>query len=116
MLWLLEWLHVTISIHASLAGGDAKLDPTAPDYEAFQSTPPSREATMDEFPVLRPGTFQSTPPSREATLAAAGAIVALPISIHASLAGGDWAEPCYNGIASISIHASLAGGDRGGRA
>ena len=79
-----------ISIHASLAGGDSCA--TFPTSEAtFQSTPPSREATVylpsgeiDFLPA-----FQSTPPSREATPESARWSRYDTISIHASLAGGD---------------------------
>ena len=79
-----------ISIHASLAGGDARSDRRNQKKGIFQSTPPSREATrrylgrydlLSYFnPRLPRGRrrehfskaiqrrlFQSTPPSREAT-------------------------------------------------
>ena len=79
-----------ISIHASLAGGDAPPVCVRSARARFQSTPPSREATAaysrvaDRWPIsihaslaggdyLPPGeidflpAFQSTPPSREAT-------------------------------------------------
>ena len=106
-------LHCTysISIHASLAGGDAvdyrsairaaifqstppsrEATPMAVTYTAltaFQSTPPSREATNSPAKPKPLNTFQSTPPSREATRYSLMVSLALSISIHASLAGGD---------------------------
>ena len=57
-----------ISIHASLAGGDAEAGRLDADRFAFQSTPPSREATLPMLLVwMNVSVFQSTPPSREAT-------------------------------------------------
>ena len=57
---------------------------------AFQSTPPSREATVSgDCPQCGTHIFQSTPPSREATAAYSRVADRWPISIHASLAGGD---------------------------
>ena len=102
-----------ISIHASLAGGDqsgaqlrstplhhfnprlprgrrrpSRVDAVLP--AEFQSTPPSREATMQCQSRFFDGhEFQSTPPSREATPSTTGGGPGGPISIHASLAGGD---------------------------
>ena len=78
--------------------------------------------------------FQSTPPLREATAAPTAARPSRPVSIHASLAGGDERVQKPEGAAykfqstpplreatlflwsvglhgAVSIHASLAGGD-----
>ena len=55
--------------------------------------------------------FQSTSPSREATLAAEARRAAASISIHVSLAGGDKAPVTGWTEVDISIHVSLAGGD-----
>ena len=55
----------------------------------FQSTPPSREATLWMSTCPKQSKFQSTPPSREATRIAHNALITSHISIHASLAGGD---------------------------
>ena len=85
-------IHLCISIHASLAGGDRPAQIINNIARRFQSTPPSREATPPAFRNQVNLLFQSTPPSREAT-----EIFRLPfrlhrISIHASLAGGDGAR------------------------
>ncbi len=78
----------------------------------FQSTPPSREATQRIQHNLLNRAFQSTPPSREATRKNTHINVCCPISIHASLAGGDKSSSGHVLVFdSISIHASLAGGD-----
>ena len=78
----------------------------------FQSTPPSREATILQHTYqLLHITFQSTPPSREATTKQLDNAPFSIISIHASLAGGDAKGYTQQQIADISIHASLAGGD-----
>ena len=104
-------------------------------YEMFQSTPPLREATTAEA-LANNGqySFQSTPPLREATITKSAYFLCNPVSIHASLAGGDLvygnAKVCGNAFQStpplreatppgvrkrrdkpVSIHASLAGGD-----
>ena len=82
-------------------------------WPSFQSTPPSREATVDGRKTEGERTiFQSTPPSREATRPADVFLRLGLISIHASLAGGDPRFPRLSTRRSpISIHASLAGGD-----
>ena len=62
--------------------------------------------------LRREPVFQSTPPSREATLCQRAARAAGAISIHASLAGGDGrVAELLKKLSLISIHASLAGGD-----
>ena len=68
----------------------------------FQSTPPSREATILQHTYqLLHITFQSTPPSREATTKQLDNAPFSIISIHASLAGGD------NAIAGVKIYPAL---------
>ena len=80
--------------------------------DLFQSTPPSREATVLRYACSRPthhfnprpphgrrqiicfsvalrALFQSTPPSREATLQRLHGWQRYAISIHAPLTGGD---------------------------
>ena len=57
-----------ISIHASLTGGDSHGSPPFCPASKFQSTPPSREATVTAMRRIGWTQFQSTPPSREATL------------------------------------------------
>ena len=78
----------------------------------FQSTPPSRGATLT--PAVGLGSrsrFQSTPPSRGATYAAPRRAPRMTISIHAPLAGGDLSRGAEDSFDAISIHAPLAGGD-----
>ena len=101
-----------ISIHASIAGCDAADIGFNHASIAFQSTHPSRDATMSfgTYAIAIP--FQSTHPSRDATLAYFEDQTLLGISIHASLAGCDDYSPailCRYRL--ISIHASLAGCD-----
>ena len=79
-----------VPIHASLTGGDII-------------------RTLQTLPCRK---FQSTPPSREATLSGGHRAGHVGISIHASLAGGDVIlVDKADVILRISIHASLAGGD-----
>ena len=127
-------LAIRISIHTTLAGGDTGLDGWGIGYpnfnphhprglrpqhllgvcvaKQFQSTPPSRVATLTAWLRERRKQFQSTPSSRVATSASPDLSAEKRISIHTTLAGGD--EKALNKarvIASISIHTTLAGGD-----
>ncbi len=126
-----------VSIHATLAGGDAAdVIPRAKPL-MFLSTPPSRVATIRIRQCLhRQEMFLSTPPSRVATGTASARRTSRRVSIHATLAGGDMgmagrtggtimflstppsrvatAEPAFTiRAADVSIHATLAGGDAG---
>ena len=65
----------------------------------FQSTPPSREATKSGTRFCSYFQFQSTPPSREATSIVDLLLKLVVISIHASLAGGD-----FSGLNTGSAH------------
>ena len=81
---------ILVSIHATLAGGDAAFPVILDEAIKFLSTPPSRVATpwfMGDKGV--PCVFLSTPPSRVATETADVVVVDLDVSIHATLAGGD---------------------------
>ena len=81
---------LTISIHTTLAGGDA----------------------FSAFLVAASISFQSTPPSRVATKLANNSSVFIKISIHTTLAGGDFLLPhLVKNVFIISIHTTLAGGD-----
>ena len=60
------------------------------DYK-FQSTLPSRGATEKELDTVAKYVFQSTLPSRGATKVCLLDCVPQVISIHAPLAGSDWA-------------------------
>ena len=125
-----------VSIHATLAGGDAYKAEVPYPLSGFLSTPPSRVATkniykIDKYKevsihatlaggdekmpliVFQTLLFLSTPPSRVAT----NGILALAgiedVSIHATLAGGDITVKALQQGRSVSIHATLAGGDVG---
>ena len=111
-----------VSIHATLAGGDAAFSEGRKRCNEFLSTPPSRVATAVQLLDVVADAFLSTPPSRVATdvhvrvsistpsfyprhprgwrpFSAAPAIDRSRVSIHATLAGGDWLTS--TGIATI---------------
>ena len=123
-----------ISIHTTLAGGDTGLDGWGIGYpnfnphhprglrpqhllgvcvaKQFQSTPPSRVATLTAWLRERRKQFQSTPSSRVATSASPDLSAEKRISIHTTLAGGDMSDaPTLLMCNTISIHTTLAGGD-----
>ena len=77
----------------------------------FQSTPPTRGATILRFHHKEPKTFQSTPPTRGATGAGVMRWPGLGVSIHAPHAGGDWDRHPGTPEWLVSIHAPHAGGD-----
>ena len=79
--------------------------------QRFQSTPPSRVATLTGQRQIQCQPFQSTPPSRVATALVPLLIFSITISIHTTLAGGDSGSLCPEGFLFISIHTTLAGGD-----
>ena len=81
---------MSVSIHATLAGGDFQIEVQQTAEVAFLSTPPSRVATQnDGGGVLNMRVFLSTPPSRVATDATGFYADTADVSIHATLAGGD---------------------------
>ena len=82
-----------ISIHASLAGGDAEYQEEHDDPEDFNPRLPRGRRHKCDTGKESDTVFQSTPPSREATQRGLPALHHVPISIHASLAGGDAARP-----------------------
>ena len=88
-----KWIYrscLFISIHTTLAGGDLGFSTAIELDNQFQSTPPSRVATL----LLQPP------------------VAAIPISIHTTLAGGDMSDaPTLLMCNTISIHTTLAGGD-----
>ena len=59
-------------------------------------------------------TFQSTHPLRGATICGRPIVDAIPISIHAPLAGCDPVDAASSSVLPISIHAPLAGCDLAG--
>ena len=82
----------SISIHASLAGGDPQTPSITSSRLYFNPGLPRgrrHDIAAIERNLLR---FQSTPPSREATLLSTRMPSMTQISIHASLAGGDLAR------------------------
>ena len=128
-------LSIAVSIHATLAGGDASSSSSIDSRRLFLSTPPSRVATAKGLDkVTDKLEFLSTPPSRVATALAKIAGDFYYVSIHATLAGGDFGGSSCSSISSmflstppsrvatfvllkkhknsrVSIHATLAGGD-----
>ena len=124
-----------VSIHATLAGGDPTSYSPAILGILFLSTPPSRVATVVAYFFAPHVMFLSTPPSRVATAAVSGGKrQSTHVSIHATLAGGDFmvGKPPANSLCFyprhprgwrqpqnrahwaghyVSIHATLAGGD-----
>ena len=106
-------LHHPISIHASLAGGDTDSIVAIRAVISFQSTPPSREATLFGVYYAKDTTISIHASLAGGDVAADIQRVDLPdISIHASLAGGDYYVKAPVTGWTISIHASLAGGDK----
>ena len=77
----------------------------------FQSTPPSRVATLYAGFCWTCPAFQSTPPSRVATENSLYGLLLHLISIHTTLAGGDKSSLEDISNEFISIHTTLAGGD-----
>ena len=104
-------LHV--SIHATLAGGDATKTFCKEDTMKFLSTPPSRVATGRPYP--RPGRTDRFYPRHPRGWRLPGfrdSKWSLEVSIHATLAGGDGLAGRSVGRSDrVSIHATLAGGD-----
>ena len=104
---------LSVSIHATLAGGDGFRCAEIGLRFKFLSTPPSRVATNGKrayTQIVRK--FLSTPPSRVATVCTNGAERTFYVSIHATLAGGDdTTKYVYVTYYIVSIHATLAGGD-----
>ena len=105
--------YAAVSIHATLAGGDALNALCGIWEEMFLSTPPSRVATNHDY-----CSFSQYYVSIHATLAGGDVYRTernyenLNVSIHATLAGGD--SPNLPRIILeivVSIHATLAGGD-----
>ncbi len=80
---------VSISIHASLAGGDVGQTRGNQKFAYFNPRLPRGRRPPRITTAPTGATFQSTPPSREATGLSVDELVMAIISIHASLAGGD---------------------------
>ena len=78
----------------------------------FQSTPPSRGATTEEFSIIPIEDISIHAPLAGGDRHCAGAGLSAQISIHAPLAGGDPLIQPLILLVAISIHAPLAGGDR----
>ena len=78
-----------VSIHAPLTGGDVAGGIVATRNYCFNPRPPHGRRPHSHSVASSSRTFQSTPPSREATLNALGAVGEGIVSIHAPLTGGD---------------------------
>ena len=110
---MLSSQNYSVSIHATLAGGDFGLSFCDSIKKMFLSTPPSRVATS-----IKDFYWWCVHVSIHATLAGGDhrlshrLLKLLVVSIHATLAGGDHAAfvPTRSTM-SVSIHATLAGGD-----
>ena len=79
----------SVSIHATLAGGDIVVQGFRDYLQLFLSTPPSRVATFLVLSSVMGVVFLSTPPSRVATRERRKPNGDSNVSIHATLAGGD---------------------------
>ncbi len=100
-----------ISIHTTLAGGDWVFSEDFVPGEIFQSTPPSRVATL-KFAIATMGKiFQSTPPSRVATLQQDNIISVRGFQSTPPSRVATTASECRTQNWDISIHTTLAGGD-----
>ena len=132
---MLAYQSPTVSIHATLAGGDSHRTAAAWAKSSFLSPPPSRVATgrccrpafwagcfyprhprgwrRKEVAVTDlDSLFLSTPPSRVATDVKTVTGNPALVSIHATLAGGDHCALIGVLLSNdVSIHATLAGGD-----
>ncbi len=102
-----------ISIHASLAGGDDRLDkPYGQRHISIHASLAGGDSVL--LPkVAGEDAFQSTPPSREATWRGPRDCAAAPISIHAFLAGGD-DFPIHTGRLTTYFNPRLPRGRRPG--
>ena len=102
-----------VSIHATLAGGD--FCPVHPLYrvELFLSTPPSRVATINsfEYGAVFDGFYPRHPRGWRLSVWPLPALD-IYVSIHATLAGGDFYHYYLGHQHLVSIHATLAGGDK----
>ena len=105
-----------VSIHATLAGGDCLVSGPWCSFRAFLSTPPSRVATpgrQDARRRLR--CFYPRHPRGWRRIFPLFKAQRQRVSIHATLAGGDWLKDNDLTLPEVSIHATLAGGDRARR-
>ena len=102
-----------ISIHAPLAGCDARLRYQHSRESKFQSTHPLRGATQPR--AVGQARLDFNPRTPCGVRHPAGKVIRFThfISIHAPLAGCDEAAKAEQAQQAISIHAPLAGCDRG---
>ena len=100
-----------ISIHTSLAGGDSQRTMPRLIFSKFQSTPPSREVTWRSWPEPSRSRFQSTPPSREVTRQKKQISDEIKFQSTPPSREVTELETAINEADTISIHTSLAGGD-----
>ena len=89
----LEFLRVSISTHAPLAGRDRRYSAYKRTPQGFQPTRPLRGATLLCFGAVVLRIFQPTRPLRGATPAPEQPAQNITISTHAPLAGRDSSHP-----------------------
>ena len=100
-----------ISIHAPHTGGDVGSIPNRPCHLNFNPRPPHGGRRRTAWRVWELLKFQSTPPTRGATMVVCVQAVVPVISIHAPHTGGDPALTITDAWEVISIHAPHTGGD-----
>ena len=84
---------------------------TGLEYPGFNPRLPCGRRRIGCQFLYKPEAFQSTPPMREATQRRLDPLLVRRVSIHASHAGGDLNITVDYGDGDVSIHASHAGGD-----
>ena len=108
-----EFQATAVSIHATLAGGDTGSSTNCVCIRKFLSTPPSRVATELSHTTRRFSLcFYPRHPRGWRRYSRDDGKAYMMVSIHATLAGGDFDKPLIdNDLKAVSIHATLAGGD-----
>ena len=107
----LEWVKLTISIHALREEGDPVSRNTNGSISLFLSTPSARRATECIVDIDSTTEFLSTPSARRATGGLFFDRDLFQISIHALREEGDHDGPGSIAEHSISIHALREEGD-----
>ena len=100
-----------ISIHASLAGGDKNALICAATICYFNPRLPRGRRLHGLRHTMATSYFNPRLPRGRRHISRYIMLAYTCISIHASLAGGDWLRGTQSTDWQISIHASLAGGD-----
>ncbi len=105
------WEFIQVSIHATRAGGDQGRRVWRSSVCRFNPRHPRGWRPRRRLTLIFRRVFQSTPPARVATLQGERLRMAIPVSIHATRAGGDNCSTRCQGVRAVSIHATRAGGD-----